>query len=91
MRDFIIFIVWYAPGYVTYVSIPADVKNQNLLRKGLYYNYDYYHSQAKVEFSDADWAQRLHISESIGLPLLEITRSSNSSLQPTVWIFFANV
>jgi Mycotoxin biosynthesis protein UstYa len=34
---------------------------QNLLRKSLYYNHDYYHSRAEVEFSDPDWAQRLHV------------------------------
>lgn len=37
---------------------------QNLLRKSLHFNYEYYHKQAQIEFSDPDWAQKLHISKS---------------------------
>ena len=35
---------------------------QNLIRKALYYNYNYYHS-IEVEFNDSNLAQRLHICE----------------------------
>jgi hypothetical protein len=48
-------------------SFHTNVLNprQNLLRKSLYYNYDYYHSRGEVEFSDSDGTVRLHVCSSL--------------------------
>ena len=65
---------------------------QNLLRKGLYYNYDYYHAQGEVEFSDSDWAQRLHVCKSSSSRTrvkISVARYSRGS-QLTVSTSYAN-
>jgi len=36
---------------------------QNLLRKSLFYNYDYYHSRGEGAFSDPERVQRWHVCE----------------------------
>ena len=59
----------YGGGYPAFVEGLHQLHCLNLLRQALYYNYDYYHSQGKVAFSDPEDVQRWHVSKELHLPI----------------------
>ena len=52
----------YGGGIPVFVEGFHQLHCLNLLRKSLFYNYDYYHSKSEVEFSDPEAVQRWHVS-----------------------------
>ena len=52
----------YGGGIPVYIEGMHQLHCLNLLRKSLFYNYDYYHSKGEIEFSDPEHVQRWHVS-----------------------------
>ena len=52
----------YGGGIPVYVEGFHQLHCLDLLRKGLYYNYEYYHSRGEGAFGDPEYIQRYHVS-----------------------------
>ncbi|OAP65240.1 hypothetical protein AYL99_01212 [Fonsecaea erecta] len=74
------------PGYVAFVEVTHQIHCLNLLRRGLWFNYEYYQSHNIGEFADGDRIVKLHIGHCLDTLRQALMCSSDTGLLPFVWV-----
>ncbi|EXJ72558.1 uncharacterized protein A1O5_03704 [Cladophialophora psammophila CBS 110553] len=74
------------PGYVAFVEVTHQIHCLNLLRRGLWFNYEYYQSHSIGEFADGDRIVKLHIGHCLDTLRQALMCSSDTGLLPFVWV-----
>ncbi|OAG37494.1 hypothetical protein AYO21_08348 [Fonsecaea monophora] len=74
------------PGYVAFVEVTHQIHCLNLLRRGLWFNYEYYMSNNIAEFADGESIVKLHIGHCLDTLRQALMCSSDTGLLPFVWV-----
>ncbi|KAK0620542.1 hypothetical protein B0T14DRAFT_586967 [Immersiella caudata] len=76
----------YGGGYPVYVEGLHQLHCLNLLRKSLYYNYEYYHTQGKGPFSDPDKVLHWHVSHCVDFIRQRLMCDVDIGVFGSVWV-----
>jgi len=75
----------YGGGYPANVEGLHHLHCLNLLRKALYYNYDYYHAEGKGAFVNEDHIVRLHVSHCVDILRQQLMCTVDVGVLGQIW------
>ncbi|KAH8432921.1 oxidase ustYa family protein [Aspergillus melleus] len=77
----------YGGGYPANLEGLHHLHCLNLLRKSLYYNYDYYHERGEGAFVNADHVVRIHVSHCLDILRQQLMCTIDTGVLGRVWVF----
>ncbi|KAJ5249034.1 hypothetical protein N7468_000485 [Penicillium chermesinum] len=77
----------YGGGYPAYVEGLHHLHCLNVLRKSLYYNYDYYHEQAEGVFTNNNYIVRHQVSHCLDILRQQLMCAVDTGVLGQVWIY----
>ncbi|KPI35209.1 uncharacterized protein AB675_10170 [Cyphellophora attinorum] len=76
----------YGGGYPAFIEGFHQLHCLNLLRQGLWYNYDYYHSQGDLAWGDPEDVQRWHVSHCLDFLRQHLMCTIDIGVFASVWV-----
>ncbi|THC88338.1 hypothetical protein EYZ11_012217 [Aspergillus tanneri] len=77
----------YGGGYPANLEGLHHLHCLNLLRKSLYYNYEYYHSRGEGAFSNNDYIVRRHVSHCLDILRQQLMCTVDVGVLGQVWVW----
>jgi len=75
----------YGGGFIANVEGLHQLHCLNLLRKSLYYNFDYYHALGKGPFANSDYVLRYHVTHCLDIVRQQLMCSIDIGVLGQVW------